>query len=337
MGVILRFLVIGLGSMGKRRVRNLQALGHSELAGFDIRVDRREEAAHKYGIGLFASFESALATFKPDALVISTAPDRHMTYAWAAQERGLSCFIEASVVESESIKALAARVAGTGIVMAPSCTMRYYPGPRLVKSLLQQGVIGRPLNINYQTGQYLPDWHPWEQIEDFYVSSRLTGGCREIVPFELTWLDDIFGPSTPLACVKEKLTDINADIDDIYHCLLRYPGGVLANLTVEVISRPYATRELRVIGTEGELIFSSDENCVRTAKLGAQDWTRIDLGGGTIEAGYINPEEPYIEEMAGFVAAVEARDPTLFPNSLLDDVRVLETLQQLEQLAESMK
>ena len=337
MEAVLKLLVVGLGSMGKRRVRNLHALGCAGLAGFDVREDRRQEASAKYGIAVFGSFEYALATFQPDALVISTAPDHHMTYAWAACERGISCFIEASVVESERIKALAARVAGTSIVMAPSCTMRYYPGPKLVKSLLQQGVIGKPLNINYQTGQYLPDWHPWERIEDFYVSRRETGGCREIIPFELTWLDDVFGASVPLACVKTKLTDMSVDIDDIYHCLLRYPQGVLANLTVEVISRPQATRELRVLGTEGELVFSADENCVRTARVGAHEWARVDLGGGTVEVGYINPEEPYIAEMADFVAAVETKDPARFPNSLLDDVRVLETLQHLEQLAELTK
>ena len=337
MGAVLKVLVVGLGSMGKRRVRNLQALGHSELAGFDLRQDRQREVADKYGIAVFDSFESALATFKPDALVISTAPDQHMAYAWAALERGLSCFIEASVVDSERIKELAAKVEGTGVVMAASCTMRYYPGPKLVKSLLLEGAVGKPLNINYQTGQYLPDWHPWERIEDFYVSRRETGGCREIVPFELTWLDDVFGPSAPLACVKAKLTDINADIDDIYHCLLCYPNGVLANMTVEVISRPKATRELRVLGTEGELVFSADENCVRTVRLGEKEWTRHNLGKGTVEAEYINPEEPYIAEIADFVAAVEARDPSRFPNSLLEDVRVLETLQQLERLAEAIR
>lgn len=333
----MKFLIVGLGSMGKRRVRNLQALGHADVAGFDLREDRRQESTEKYGIRTFNGFDAAVSVFKPDALVISTAPEHHMSYAWSGFERGLSCFIEASVVEVEKIRALSLAVAGKGIVMAPSCTMRYYPGPKLVKELLQRGVIGRPLNFNYQTGQYLPDWHPWERIEDFYVSHRATGGCREIVPFELTWLDDVFGASEPLACVKSKLTDLNADIDDIYHCLLRYPGGVLANVTVEVISRPQATRELRVLGTEGELVFSVDENCIRTSSLANREWTRIDLGGGTVEAGYINPEEPYISEMADFVAAVASRDPARFPNSLDDDVRVLESLQRLEQLAESTK
>ena len=196
------------------------------------------------------------------------------------------------------------------------------------------GAIGQPLNLNYHTGQYLPDWHPWERVEDFYVSVRATGACREIVPFELTWLNDIFGVPEPLACVKAKLTDIDADIDDVYHCLLRYPNEVLASMTVEVISRPNATRELRVLGTQGELVFSADERCVRYANTNARDWVRFDLGTGTVEKSYINPEEPYIAEMRDFVEAVSKGDKSLFPNTLLDDYGVLQTLNRLEQLSE---
>lgn len=333
----MKFLVIGLGSMGKRRVRNLQALGHYDIAGFDLRADRREEANTKYGITVFPSFDEALAAFTPDALVISTSPAHHMTYAWRAYELRLPCFIEASVIESERILQLSEAVAGTKLVIAPSCTMRYFPGPKLVKRLLAEGVIGKPLSFNYQSGQYLPDWHPWESITEFYVSVRNTGGCREIVPFELTWLDDVFGSSEALACVKAKLTDMPADIDDIYHCLLSYPGGVLANLTVEVISRPVATRELRVLGSTGELVWSSDENCVRYIATGSEQWTHINLGVGTVESGYINPEEPYIAELGDFVAAVREATPERFPNTLRKDWRILNTLYRLEQIAEAVK
>jgi predicted dehydrogenase len=334
MGIEMKFLVVGLGSMGKRRVRNLQALGEQRIAGFDLRDDRRGEAASKYGIATFASFDEAIATFAPDALVISVSPESHMHYAWQGLERGLSCFIEASVVEAERILALSEVVRGRPIVMAPSCTMRYFPGPRKVKEILQSQRLGRVLNLNYQTGQYLPDWHPWEDIGSFYVSRRDTGGGREIVPFELTWLNDLFGLPAPLACVKAKLTDMPADIDDIYHCLLAYPQGVLANVTVEVISRPAATRELRVLCSEGELVMSADENCVRYMAAGDADWTRIGLGGGTVESGYINPEEPYISEMADFVAAARSGNPALFPNTLKDDWDVLQVLRGLEQFAQ---
>jgi len=255
-----------------------------------------------------------------------------MHYAWQGFSAGLSCFIEASVVDADRILELSRAVQGRMIVMAPSCTMRYFPGPRKVKEVLQSGRLGKVLNINYQTGQYLPDWHPWEDIRSFYVSRRETGAGREIVPFELTWLNDLFGVPVPLACVKAKLTDMPADIDDIYHCLLAYPQGVLANVTVEVISRPSATRELRVLCSQGQLVMSADENCVRTLAVGETEWMRVNLGGGKVESGYINPEEPYIAEMRDFVAAARTGNPSLFPNTLKDDWNVLQALHGLEQL-----
>jgi predicted dehydrogenase len=154
------------------------------------------------------------------------------------------------------------------------------------------------------------------------------------VPFELTWLNDLFGNPEPLACFKTKLTDMNVDIDDIYHCILRYPSNVLGNLTVEVISRPKATRELRILGTEGEMVFSSDDNCVRYMNTSDEDWTRIKLDAGSIEKGYINPEEPYLAELSDFIRAVLREDKTLYPNTLLDDYRVLTALTKLEELCE---
>jgi len=333
----MKFLVIGLGSMGKRRIRNLITLGNHEVAGFDVRKDRCFEVTEKYGISSFSDIESGLKLFRPDALVISTSPEHHMEYAWMGFELGLSCFIEASVVDADKILKLNKMSEESTVLIAPSCTMRYFPGPKKVKELIGQGVIGKPLNVNYQTGQYLPDWHPWEKIEDFYVSERETGAAREIVPFELTWLNDIFGEPEPRACVKAKLTDINVDIDDIYHCLLSYPGGLLANITVEVISRPQATREMRVLGSNGEIIFSADENCVRYCNNINPEWVRFDLGGGTVEAGYINAEEPYIDEMRDFINSISQKNKSIYPNTLLDDYKVLQTLYKLERLSEGSK
>jgi predicted dehydrogenase len=328
----MKFLVIGLGSMGKRRVRNLKALGIESVAGFDLRLDRRQESAEKYGIPVFEDLETAMHSFGPQTFVISTPPDLHMHYAYYAYERGINCFIEASVVDAEKIKQLSEKIRVTNIVMAPSCTMRYYPGPKKIRELILANAIGKVLNVNYQTGQYLPDWHPWEKIEDFYVSKRETGGAREIVSFEITWLNDIFGEAEALGCVKAKLTDMPADIDDIYHCLLRYDGSILANLTVEVVSRPKATREMRVLGSEGEIVFSADTNSVRYINTSMDVWKEFEFDAGTVESQYINPEEPYIAEMKDFVAAVNAKDQTLYPNSLDDDYSVLKTLYTLEQM-----
>lgn len=319
--------------MGKRRIRNLHALGHSDIAGFDLRVDRITEAVSKYQISPFEDFRVALDSFQPDGVIISTDPRHHLEYAHAAVERNIACFIEASVVDADGILELNRKIEGTRAIVAPSCTMRFFPGPQKVKELLDSGVVGKVLNFNYQTGQWLPDWHPWEDIRDFYVSNPDTGGCREIVPFELTWLNDIFGTPEPLACVRAKVSDMPAEIDDVYHSVLGYPGGAIGAVTVEVLSRPHACRELRVIGSQGELIFSADSNSIRYATVEHPEWSEISLKAGTVEKNYINPEEPYIEELGAFVEAARAGDPALFPNSLHEDGRILQILNRLEQLA----
>jgi len=332
----MRFLVIGLGSMGKRRVRNLIALGYKDnVIGFDPREDRCLEGK-EYGIEVFNDFNKAIVEYNPNVFLISTPPNLHMKYAYFAYEYNISCFIEASVVDSEKILELSKMIKDKNIIMAPSCTMRFYPAPIKIKELINNGVIGEVLNYNYHTGQYLPDWHPWESIEDFYVSNPDTGGAREIVPFELTWINDIFGDSKPLACVRRKLTDMSANIDDIYHCLLEYPDNVIGNLTVEVISRPKAVRDFRVIGSGGEIVFSGDTNSLKYINTSMEDWESISFDIGTVEDGYINPEEPYINEVKAFVDGVKSigNNSSTYPNTLEDDYKILQTLYRLEEISE---
>ena len=331
----MRSLVIGLGSMGKRRVRNLQALGESDIAGFDPQEKRINESKEKYNIKTYDDFNKAVSSFKPDIFIISTPPDLHMKYAYYAKDNNIDCFIEASVVESKKILDLVKIAKEKKLIMAPSCTMSYFPAPKKIKELILNNTIGKALNYNYQSGQYLPDWHPWEKIEDFYVSNPATGGCREIVPFELTWLNAIFGNPKPLACVKTKLTDMNADIDDIYHCLLQYPNNMIGNLTVEVVSRPKAVREIRIIGSKGEIAYSADTNSLKYINTDMDSWEVISFESGTIEKEYINPEEPYINEIKDFLNAVQNRDSSLFPNNLEKDYQVLQNLYRLEKLSGS--
>jgi predicted dehydrogenase len=330
----MRILIVGLGSMGKRRIRNLNHLGAGEIAGFDLRSDRREEVDATYGINTYADFDEAIDKFAPDALVISTPPKFHYQYARAAVDLAVPCFMEASVVDQDKYTKLALDAKEAGVFVAPSCTMRYFPGPRLVKEIVDSGLIGEVLSINYQTGQYLENWHPWENINDFYVSDPITGACREIVPFEFTWLNDIFGTPTPLACTKAKLSGLDAEIDDIYIMTLRYPNGALASVTVEVLSQPQATRELRLLGSNGQLVFSADEGVVRYATINdPSEWVITNLASGNVESGYINPEEPYIEEMAAFLLSVSKKDGSHFPNTLQEDALILDLLGKLESLA----
>lgn len=318
----MKALVVGLGSMGKRRVRNLIALGVKEIHGFDLRADRRQEAQEKYQVITHDNYENALQKSGADVVVISLPPDLHTRFALQAAAAGKSFFTEASLIDKEMLE-LKKLAAEKGVVAFPSCTMRFFPGPKAVHNIVHAGKIGRPLFWQYQSGQYLPDWHPWESIKDFYVGKRETGGCREIVPFELEWLIHTFGSITEVDGRAHKLTDMGVDIDDVYMLQVKHTDGVLGQLIIDVLSR-VAVRVIRVTGTEGSLEWDATRQIVRVYSTATKKWEESSLQAGTIEKQYINPEEPYIEEMGHFLRCVKEKRPSFY--SIDDDMRVLSVL-----------
>ncbi len=322
----MKFLVVGLGSMGKRRIRNLQHLGAGEITGFDPRADRREEAGSRYRIKTFASFEEALAE-DPGALIVSTPPDKHLEYALKAAGSGKHFFTEAGVM-TDGLEELIVLCRDRRIVAAPSCTMRFQPSIRVIKKLVEDRVVGGIQAFTYHSGQYLPDWHPWEDYRSFYVSRRETGACREIVPFELVWLTWVLGEVELVSCFKGKLSGLEADIDDVYQLLLGFQGGTLGHMLVDVIARvPY--RVLKLISDEGIISWDWREKCVRVFRAAAGEWEEYREPAGMVEKGYVIEEEMYIAEMAHFIKAIKGEEQ--YQYSLAEDKKVLELLLAAEQ------
>ena len=82
----MKAIVIGLGSMGKRRVRNLIANGVTDITGLDPREDRRKETEDKYSIKTIEAISEASDLEGYDVALISTPPDLHMYYAYMTYE-----------------------------------------------------------------------------------------------------------------------------------------------------------------------------------------------------------------------------------------------------------
>ncbi len=324
-----RILVIGLGSMGKRRIRNLQHLGYTNIAGFDIREDRRAESIKKYGITAFDVFQLALDDFKPAVFIISVPPDLHHIYMKAALQLGIPSFIEASVVDTD-LSQIIEDAFRQKVLLAPSCTLFFHPAIKAIHRILQSGDIGAISNVLYHSGQYLPDWHTYESVGDYYVSNPETGGCREIVPFELSWMTQVFGFPTMVAGICKKTIEIEGApaIYDTCNTLMDYQDFMIM-LTVDVVSR-VATRRLTINGSLKQLTWDWNEPLVRTFNpvTGQNEETRFELLDS--EAGYNKniTEQMYIDEMDSFMRA--ALHHGTFENTLENDYRILNILYAVE-------
>lgn len=326
----MRFLIVGLGSMGKRRIRNLRALGENDVIGFDLQPQRRIEAQREYKIKVVSSFDEGLSQ-GPDAIIVSTPPDRHLPYAMEAARRNIHFFTEASVL-LEGIDDLISECKGRDIVAAPSSTMRFNPSIQTMKNLVERKAIGDILAFNYHCGQYLPDWHVYEDYRTYYVSKRETGACREIVPYELSWITWMLGPVKSLSCMKGKLSKLEADIDDIYQVLLDFDQGILGHMQIDVISRvPY--RYFKAISEEGVILWDWEKRLVRMYDSSAKAWKEYPQPKGTVQEGYILEEDMYIGEMEHFIGAIKGKHEYMY--SLEDDKRILELLNAAEKSANS--
>jgi predicted dehydrogenase len=321
--------VIGLGSMGKRRVRCLQALGVSQMIGIDTRADRREEAASRYGIRTTADLGEVWTGFSPDVAIISLPPKLHVGAMQACVEHRVPFFVEASVVD-DGLAEVTALVRKAGLVAAPSTTLRFHPAIAEIFRIVRSGQLGKISNVMLHSGQYLPDWHTYEPVSDYYVSEPATGGAREIVPFEMTWFTELFGFPRRVAGQHRKTIDIAGAqyIDDTYNCLLDY-GSFLASVTVDVVSR-HATRRLVINGDKAQLTWSWDESFIKVFDGEAGRWTEIGYQMERAEPGYNKNigENMYIDEIRAFLEAV--RGEAAFPNTLERDHRVLKLLYALE-------
>jgi len=325
----MKAVVIGLGSMGKRRVRCLQALGVTEIVGVDARADRREEAASRYGIQASADLAQVWDSFAPDIAIISLPPKLHVMAMHACVAHRVPFFVEASVVD-DGLAEVAALARQAALVAAPSTTLYFHPAIAEIFRIVRGGRLGKISNVMLHSGQYLPDWHTYEPVSDYYVSDPATGGAREIVPFEMTWFTELFGFPRRVAGQYRKTIDIAGAqyIDDTYNCLLDY-GSFLASVTVDVVSR-HATRRLNINGDKAQLAWSWDESSIKVFDGESGQWTEVGYQMEPAEPGYNKNigENMYIDEIRAFLDAVAGK--SAFPNTLERDHRVLKLLYALE-------
>lgn len=326
----MRFLVIGLGSMGKRRIRCLKKLKYNQIYGFDNNLVRAKEVKSLYKIKTYNNFEDAINSIKPNVFIICTPPDKHYSYAKYAAKKKINCFMEASVETYQATMNLFDFEKKNKIIILPSCTMKYFQAPKIIKNLIKKKTIGSILNFNYQVGQFLPDWHPWENINDFYVSKKKTGACREIVPFELNWICGIFGFPKVVNSYVGKISKLKMNADDIYHFVLKFPKNIVANITVEVLSRGGATRNMIILGSKGRIVFNYED---KTIKLYSENKLKkvfyINEGAKPYK-GYVYSEKPYVNEILDFIKAVSNKNKNIFPNNLVNDAKILRVLEEIE-------
>ena len=267
----MKIMIAGLGSIGRRHLRNLLALGERDILLY--RTQRStlpdDELA---GIPVETDLEAAL-TRQPEAIIVSNPTALHMQVAIPAAQAGCHLLLEKPVAESmERIPELEAAVSENGVRVLVGFHFRYHPGLRYIRDMLAAGEIGRPLSVRAHWGEYLPGWHPWEDYRQGY-SARLDlgGGVVLTLSHPLDYLRWLFGEVAALWAFTGKNSDLELQVEDSAEIGLRFASGMLGSLHLDYNQRP-PSHWLEVVGSQGTLHWDNLSGEVRVFQSEIGTW-----------------------------------------------------------------
>ncbi len=247
----MKFLIAGFGSIGRRHFRNLLHLGEEDILFYSTNqstIDKDEIA----GYIIEPSLDQALA-HKPDAVIVSNPTSLHLDVAIPAARAGCHLLIEKPLSHDLGrIDELAMIVDQTGKNVLVGFQFRYHPGLQEIRKLISDGVIGKPLSVRAHWGEYLPNWHPWEDYQTGYSArADLGGGVLLTLCHPLDYLRWLFGEINEvqgfLGCSGVLgLTDV----EDTAEINLKFANDMLGSVHLDYNQRPPAHR-LEIIASEG--------------------------------------------------------------------------------------
>lgn len=324
----MKLLIVGLGSMGKRRARLIKGMDVSvQISGVDTTESRRQEA-QGLGICPYASIGQALDADQFDAALVCTAPITHASIISQLLDAGLPVFTELNLVDDgydENIK----KAKEKGVPLFLSSTMLYRGETQYIKQQVQQ--FAKPVNYIYHIGQYLPDWHPWENYKNFFVGDKRTGGVREIFGIDLPWLLDTFGPVKSVHVEKDKISQLEIDYPDSYFITLRHENGTKGMLAVDVVS-PKAVRNFECFGEGLHLFWEGNPkslyrfDAASGEKCPVNTYQQVEH-----DARYSDNivENAYVDELANFFAVLAGKEtPRYSFEQDKETIRLIETIEQ---------
>lgn len=277
----MKYLIAGLGSVGRRHMRNLVALGET-----DIVLYRTHKATlpddELAGYPVETDFAEALKKHKPDAVIVSNPTSLHLDVAIPAAEAGCALLLEKPIAASmERVDVLQNAVQKSGSKVLVAFQFRFHPGMVKTRQLIEDGEIGRVISASVHFGEYLPAWHPWEDYRQGYAArADMGGGVVATQCHSLDYLPWLVGKQAEAVWgFAGKLSDLEVTADDTSKIGLRFEGGALGSLHLDYNQQP-PEHEFRIIGTNGTIKWNLADGAARIYRVEKKEWDVYPLPEG---------------------------------------------------------
>ncbi|MFL7893347.1 MAG: Gfo/Idh/MocA family protein [Anaerolineales bacterium] len=275
----MKFLIAGFGSIGRRHFRNLIALGEKDL--FFLRSHKSHLPDEEIsGYPTYEDIGSAL-TQNPDAVIVANPSALHLDVAIPAAKRGCHILMEKPLSDGlVHVPELVEAVETNKSRLLMGFQFRFHPGLRRIGELISEGTIGRILSVRAHWGEYLPDWHPWEDYRKSYsAQARLGGGVILTLCHPLDYLRWLVGEVEDLWAFSGKLGDLDLAVEDTAEIGVRFDNGAFGSIHLSYNQRP-TMHTLEMVGTGGSLQWNNATGITSWYPSETGEWRSMELPGG---------------------------------------------------------
>lgn len=324
----MKVLVVGYGSMGRRRIRLYKQLdSNAQIICVDSNPERIKQIQND-GFIAFSNLDDAILE-KPDLAFVSTSPLSHAGIIPILLKNKINTFTEINLT-SKNYDEMIRLAKENDVKIFLSSTMLYKNQIKKIKQLVQKEK--QPLTYIYHIGQYLPDWHPWESYKNFFIGKKESNGCREIYAIQLPWIVDTFGGVKKLTSISHKSTKLEIDYDDSYITTLEHENGTKGVFVVDVVSR-VATTYLEVIGENIHLTWDGSNDGLKIYNIQEKRYEvytayENEVHDENYAANIV--ENTYLDEIKDFISYV--KNGTEPQWSIQKDYVVLDLIDKIERV-----
>lgn len=312
-----RVIVVGSGSIAARHVRNLLALGVSEVAV----VTRRDLSSVPAFQDERIAVAGDLPADCPKIAIVANDTDRHVMTALELLGRGVHLLIEKPLASAvgDDTRRLIAEAEQSGLIVRVAYNLRFLPVWREIARHLEERTIGTPVYVRVEAGQHLAAWRPARPYAESYSASVERGGGVALdLSHELDYVRMLFGHPRVCCARRWRSGTLLIDTEDIFEGIYGLPGGALCSVHLDYIE-PTVRRRMRIVSTDG--VIDCDIAGRRLSIETATGMETLD------DDALFDTTRTYIDEIISFLSEVAGRElPEVRLPSLADGQAVLEMI-----------
>lgn len=310
----MKILMIGLGSIGQRHLRNIKRLygNKCEILAYRTRrlqrtfsdnmhIRENVELEKEYDIKVYDNLEEALKQ-KPDVAFITNITSKHMECAIEAARKGCHLFIEKPLSHTlDGVWKLQKIAKQKKIKIFIGFQNRYHICVQEAKKYLDAGIIGNIVHVESKFCERLSTMHRYEDYRDTYMANATMGGgpILNLQIHDLDCLQWLFGKAISVYSVVNKHSALDINVEDFSMAIYQFEKEqrpITAYSITDFYQYP-PVHTLSIVGTKGRIEVDFNDAAISIFKGDKELFSKIHEN--------FTRNEMFIRELKDFVSCIE--------------------------------